>query len=223
MKHINKIERIKAEVKGLNPQEYRYIVKRVREDLKLAVPKRRRALPIYLSGAEIYHARKITMLKFQDDLLLFDFFWQTGLRLAEVCSFMVADIDFYNNIIKVVDGKGSKDRFVPIGMNLSVRLKEFTKNSKGYLFNHNGRRYTPRAIQYRLNKIFKACNFDKKVHVHTLRHTFATILRAKGVKLEKIQQYMGHSSYKTTEIYAHMIQDTVSQAQIMQIMDGGLE
>jgi integrase/recombinase XerD len=220
MKHIKRIERIQEITKGLSPQEFRYVVKRVREEGKFALPKRKRKLPVYLTGAELFYARKIAMQHYPDDVLLFDFLWQTGLRIAECSNFMKQDIDYYNNVIKVVDGKGGKDRFVPIGMDLSIRLKEYTKLKKGFVFSHNGKKYTTRALRYRIDKIFKRCGFDKPVHVHTLRHTFATILRSKGVALEEIQKYMGHSSYQTTEIYAHMVQDEASRRKIMGIMDG---
>ena len=206
----------------LTPTQLRYVFKRVREDGNYQIPKAKRKLPDFLSMAEIYTVRKVINEKFKaEDGFLFDFLVGTGLRIGEFTKLMITDLDFGNSTIKVPLNTKTGNRFVPFPMSLQQKTKLFiNKRQRGYLFvKADNTKYTERGLQKRITNILKACNFSKKLSTHSLRHTYATVLRANGVKLQDIQTYLGHASIKNTEIYAHLTYDAEQQRQIMQIMD----
>ena len=130
----------------------------------------------------------------------------TGLRISETRNLLIQHIDFYNNQLKVVQGKGRKDRYVPIKISLNNQIRQYIANrGTGYLFAKKDlTAYTIRALQKRMETVIKLCRFDKKLSTHSLRHTFACLCLAKGLRLEDIKLLMGHSSIKTTEIYAKL-------------------
>ena len=208
---IKKIVEIKRSSK-VNPEENRYIDKRVREILKLQIPTVRKKLPDFLNPAEIYHIRKVAMDSSYFNRVLVDLLIFTGLRISEANNLLTTEIDRDNNQIKVVSGKGSKDRYVPISNNLIHQIDGLQGSKRGYvLAKSNGTKYTVRALQKKIEKILKICKFDKKLSTHSLRHTFACLCLSKGFSLEQIKLMMGHSSIKTTEIYAKLELGSIKQ------------
>ena len=133
---------------------------------------------------------------------------------------MIADLDFDNNQLKVVEGKGKKDRYVPLTTNVASKLKLLIQGRKsGWVFaKKNNKPYTVRAFQNRITNQLQLVGFDKKLHTHSLRHTFACLCLAKGLKLQDVQLLMGHSSIKTTEIYGRLELGTIKQ-DFLQLMD----
>jgi len=201
---INKLKPIVKE-SNITPEQYRYICKKVREDLKLQVPKVPQKLPDYLNQAEIY----IILKEAQNDPLntiLIELLIFTGLRIAEARNLLIDYIDFDNNQLKVVQGKGKKDRYVPITPNLQSKLKLWLRGrTRGYLLaksNHTA--YSVRALQQRVTNCIDRCGFTKKLSTHSLRHTFGCLCRARGMKVGDIQILMGHASIKQTEWYAKL-------------------
>ena len=196
------------------PQEFRYITQAIRVKLGLRIPKRPKRLPVAMTDSEIY----IFLKKASDNkpivsvlcnLLLF-----TGLRISEARNLDIRDIDWGGNVLKVVSGKGNKDRFVPLPLGLQDKLKIYLAGRKsGYVFcKKDGHKYTRRRLQYIVTNTIKECNFNKSLHTHSLRHTYATLLLRRGLHKDKIQVIMGHSSIKTTEIYTKMeLGDTTSE------------
>ncbi|MHA2294888.1 MAG: site-specific tyrosine recombinase/integron integrase [Candidatus Hodarchaeales archaeon] len=136
--------------------------------------------------------------------------YSTGLRVSELANLSVDDVQFDEELIKVVRGKGSKDRVVPLNINVATLLKKYieqTTNSRrdnSAFINKYGSGLTPRSIQ----RIVKGCKeragLDKKVTPHVLRHAFATHLIEGGVDIRLIQELLGHSSLSTTQIYTHV-------------------
>lgn len=185
--------------------EWRYISQQIRNQNNLVIPKRPKKLPNYLNSAEIYYLMQEAS-KDNFSGVLIEFLIFTGLRISEASRIMIQDIDFENNQLKVIRGKGSKDRHVPITNNLIHKIKLYiNKRNTGFLFcKSDGKKYTTRALQIRITNIIKNCNFSKKLSTHSLRHTFACLCIAKGIKMEQIQLLMGHSTIKTTEIYAKL-------------------
>lgn len=215
---IKQVSEIKNKYQ-LSPQQNRYVDKIVRERLKLQVPKQPRKLPDFLSPAEIW----VLLKKAQNDSyasVLIEFLIFTGLRINEARNLMIEHIDFENNQLKVIQGKGAKDRYVPITTNLQSKIRLFLNGrQKGYVFaKPNQRQYTKRAMQYIVMKYINECNFEKKLSTHSLRHTFGTMCRSKGLKIQDIQGLMGHSSVKTTEIYAKIELGAVKD-QFLQLLD----
>lgn len=203
----------------LSPQQFRYVCKKVRENEKLQVPKARKALPEFLNAAEIYRLLDVTKEKTFDNLLI-EFQIKTGLRIGETTKLLVQDIDFQNNQLKVRQGKGNKDRNVALAHSMQRRLLTYLNGRKtGFLFcKKDGRQYSIRALQYKIENAIKMAGFEKKLSTHSLRHTFACALLSKGMSLEQIKLLMGHSHITTTEIYAKLELGSVKD-QLLRIME----
>jgi len=125
-----------------------------------------------------------------------------GLRVSEVINLKIKDIDSKRMIINIVQSKGRKDRIVKLPMNLLMILRQYFKIYKPQLYLFNGQN----SLQYSTescNKIVKKY-FGEDYHFHLLRHSYATHLLDMGINLRHIQNQLGHSSSKTTEIYTHV-------------------
>lgn len=203
----------------LTPQQARYVFKRVREKSNLQLPKIKKSLPDYLSAAEIYRLLEVCKSDVFDGLLA-EFLIFTGLRISEATNIQVGHIDFSDNLLKVIEGKGGKDRYVPLSTNLQHKIKLYLNGrTSGYVFGKvNGRKYTIRALQKRIKGRLNECGFPKKLSTHSLRHTFACLCLARGITLDRIKLLMGHSSIKTTEIYAKLELGDVKE-QFLSLMD----
>ena len=130
-----------------------------------------------------------------------------GLRISEVLSLTKDSFEEHNSFLFVrVKGKGNKERMVPIisketaDMVRKLILAMYRLKTLTFNIGTRGKPITPQAINYHLEVVGKELGF--KVSPHMLRHTFATRLREKGVDLELIQKWLGHSSLQTTLIYA---------------------
>ena len=131
-----------------------------------------------------------------------------GLRLGEVQRLRASDIEPDRNVIHIRQGKGKKDRQVMLDEVMKPLLYSFLKNGAGknYIFEGSieGKQITDRTIGLILEQACQKAGVPKKGGVHTLRHSFATHLLENGTDLRYIQELLGHSSSKTTEIYTHV-------------------
>lgn len=153
------------------------------------------------------------------DRTLFELIYSCGLRVSECANLRV---DRYYSLEKkiVVMGKGSKERMVPVGdvavsylstYIQSVRPRLLGKSKSPYLFISREQKVITRAeIWYRLKKYCALAGVDAKVH--TLRHSFATHLLRNGADLRSVQELLGHSDIRTTEIYTHVDTDDLFKA-----------
>jgi len=151
------------------------------------------------------------------------YFWTVysmGLRLNEGLHLQVGDIDAARGLVHIHRGKGAKDRYVPLPTSTLFMLRAYwaTHRHKRFLFPADGRNHTLQqdgpsvtktpmsetAVQGAMKKITQQIDFGKKVHTHTLRHSYATHLLEAGVSLKVIQKYLGHSSLQTTMVYLHL-------------------
>lgn len=130
-----------------------------------------------------------------------------GLRMSEVLNLKVYDIDSDRMIIKIRQSKGAKDREVMLAEKLLSLLREYVTEyqPKEYLFEgQKGGKYSSRSVQQIMKRALKKSNNTKNATVHTLRHSFATHLLESGTDLRYIQEFLGHQSIQTTEIYTHV-------------------
>lgn len=133
-----------------------------------------------------------------------------GLRLSEVASLKVSDIQSDKMQLFIRNAKGSKDRYAILSQtNLEV-LRAYWKayRPKEWLFysrNHTGTHITPRAVQNLFRKYINKAKITKNVTVHTLRHSFATHLLESGTSIYHIKQLLGHSNINTTCVYLHLV------------------
>ena len=128
----------------------------------------------------------------------------TGARVSEFVSIKVEDFYFDEQMILIRKGKGGKSRYVPILPELAQELQTYLNGRRiGYIFESNRHtKFTPRRIQQIVKETAGRAGITKKVHPHLLRHTVATFLLEKGMPLEQIQKFLGHSKIETTQIYA---------------------
>lgn len=203
----------------LSPAQFRYVTRIARKDGGYTTPRRPKKLPDFLNPAEIYHLLNAS----KDDTftnLLIEFLIFTGLRINEARNLQVRDLDRANNQLKVVSGKGAKDRHVPITNSLLQKLQLFLgERRQGYVFaKKDGKPYSKRALQKRVKSWIGRCGFAKRLSTHSLRHTFACLCLARGFSLEQVKLLMGHTNVKTTEIYAKLELGDVKEKylQIMQ-------
>src|SRR4051812_6350116 len=129
--------------------------------------------------------------------------YSTGMRLAEICALKIADIDSKNMRIKVVQGKGAKDRFTLLSQQVLLELRAYyiIYKPKEYLFNGHrpGKGICLRAVQHLVQKAMIEMGLSSnKYSVHTIRHSFATHLVDNGTDLHTVKELLGHSNLQTT-------------------------
>ena len=184
-------------------------------------PKLDKRLPTFLTLEEIERLLKAPDLSTpqgQRDRALLELLYASGLRVSEVVSLNLGQIDLDTGEIRV-RGKGSKERITLMGkpaINALTtylnqgRPKLLSKRGSSALFlNRYGGRLTVRSVQKTLEKYAKIANVGKRVHPHMLRHTFATHLLDGGADLRVVQELLGHANLSSTQIYTHV---TKSQA-----------
>jgi site-specific recombinase XerD len=184
---------------------YRVIQNRKLDQLELPRPLKEKKLPIILSRDEIRSIINSTFnLKHKTIITLI---YGTGIRLGESVSIKIRDIDFERRLIHIRAGKGKKDRIVPLPEILVKQLKIYLKQYLPieYLFEGlNNRQYSPRSVQKILKQGLARAGIQKNASVHSLRHTFATHALEDGIDIRLVQEILGHSNIRTTEIYTHI-------------------
>ncbi|MEX0899256.1 MAG: tyrosine recombinase XerC [Gammaproteobacteria bacterium] len=145
------------------------------------------------------------------DRAILELFYSSGLRLAELCSLDLADVDLADAQVRVF-GKGSKTRIVPVGTParaavkawLAVRVQLAGATETALFVGKRGARISPRVVQGRLAYWAQQQGIDRHVHPHMLRHSFATHLLESSGDLRAVQELLGHADVKTTQIYTHL-------------------
>ena len=183
-----------------------------RRDMKedLPYPKRRKRLPVVLSPDEI--ARLIAGAKNLYHRTILLTLYGTGLRRSELAHLKVANIDSQRMVLRVEQGKGGRDREVPLSPTLLVALREYYRwmRPQTYLFpgTRNGWRadvpITTKPIWEAVRLAARRAGIDKPVSPHTLRHSYATQLLESGADLRTIQLLLGHADLSHTTVYLHL-------------------
>ena len=153
------------------------------------------------------------------DRAMFELMYACGMRVSEISSLRIRDIDFIEQIVRIT-GKGDKQRIVPFYDTAKQLLKSYLHTVRGlwcdgshdYVFvNQRGKQMTSRGIQYRLDIAGKKTDLQVHLHPHMFRHSFATHLLDNGADLRVVQELLGHSSLSTTQIYVHVSQERLKQ------------
>jgi integrase/recombinase XerD len=169
-------------------------------------------LPVVLSPEEVTRLIEgASNLKHRTMLMVL---YATGLRRAELARLKVSDIDSKCMVIHIHEGKGQRDRDLPMTPKLLEALRGYWRwsRSKVYLFpspwspSDREAPITPKAIYHACKKAAARAGLTKRIGAHTLRHSFATQLLDSGADLRTIQYLLGHSSLKHTEVYTHLSQ-----------------
>lgn len=170
-------------------------------------------LPAVLNEAEVRALIKVCdLLKHK---LLISLCYGCGLRCAEVRNLRPGDVDTVRGMIHVRQGKGKKDRILPMGAMLARGISKYIQAEKPrtYLFEGNdGNIYSQRGAQWAIAQAVKKAGITKEVSLHTLRHTYATHLLEQGVNILTIKELLGHTHIDTTMIYLHLARPSVNMA-----------
>ena len=204
---------------------YRYLMRE--ELLKVSPaettvsPKLDKRLPSFLTREEVnklIEAPDLTTPQGQRDRALLEMLYASGLRISELVSMDVEQVNLETNEVRVW-GKGSKERVVLIGVPAARALTEYIeqgrhtllgkKKNEALFVSKYGERLPARRVQKILDKY--ARTIGKKVHPHMLRHTFATHLLDGGADLKVVQELLGHADLSSTQIYTHVTKGRARQ------------
>jgi len=177
----------------------------------IKTPRASKKLPVVLSRKEIKDLLDNTVnIKHR---LMIELLYSTGLRLSECINLKYSDLDLNEGIGWVRMGKGSKDRMFIISDIFRNDLTGYMEKngSKGYIFSIKGEKMSPRGIQHAIKVSAERAGIEKNIHVHTLRHSFATHLLENGVDIRKIQKLLGHSNLQTTQIYTQVSTEEIKK------------
>jgi site-specific recombinase XerD len=179
--------------------------KRMWIDIKYSkTPKR---LPEVLSKEEM--RKLIDSTKNPKHQLMICLIYSAGLRVSELINLKVKDLNLENNFGYVRNGKGGKDRLFTLAKNLIPAIRRIIElerlGEEDYLFQSNRKsKYSARSIQKVVDQSSKLAKVNRKIHPHTLRHSFATHLIENSYDVTNVQALLGHKSPETTLIYTHI-------------------
>jgi site-specific recombinase XerD len=205
--HLIEVRKVSASYQNMSISAIRFYYERVLNfsNLNLERSKSPKLLPVVLSEEEVQVLlNSIENLKHRCILMTV---YSGGLRLSEVVSLKVKDIDSRRKLIFIRGGKGNKDRYTLLSDSLLFWLRKYYKAEKpvDWLFEgFFGGQYSTQSVQAIMRDAVQRSGIRKHATVHTLRHSFATHLLESGVDLRYIQNLLGHNSVKTTEIYTHI-------------------
>lgn len=202
----------------LSYDQLRYITKEVRRALGVERVKTRRRNIDRLSRDE---ERRLVGQAYKDRSqhgLLIKTLFQSGARVSEFVNIRVTDFFFDEQMLLIDKGKGGKSRYVPLLPELAQELRtHLGERRTGYLFETNRSfSYSPRRVQQIVKAVAAKAAINKRVYPHLLRHSVATTLLERGMPIDQIQKFLGHSKLETTQIYAEstaeMIKDSYRRA-----------
>lgn len=184
--------------------------------LMLSSPKLDKHLPSFMTEEEVAKLIESALPKDDSDesglrdRAVLETFYSSGLRISELVSLSLDDIDFIAGIVKA-KGKGKKERVVPIGEVALSAIRRYLdkrkKQNSALFLNKNGTRISTRGVRDIVEKYLKNAGLQRGVSPHTFRHSFATHLLNRGADLRTVQELLGHANLSTTQIYTHLTTD----------------
>jgi integrase/recombinase XerC len=198
---------------------YKFLLKqgKISKDpmVRIKILKTRKSLPYFVNEPDIIklldeHVYEDNFEGIRDKLML-ELLYGTGIRLSELISLKIANVNFHEETIKVL-GKRNKERIIPVNHELkrlmlayiSRKKIEFPDNENVHLFvNNDGSDCYPMMVYRTVKKYLDIFSSVEKKSPHILRHTFATHLLDKGADLNAVKDLLGHSSLAATQIYTH--------------------
>lgn len=194
---------------------------------KIKLPKIVKPFPVFISEDELKKVIDKETRKDFKDIYLFGF--HTGCRISEILNMKWNAVDFNNKIIAVKNDKtfttkNKKDRIIPINNKLlemlKVRIPFITSIDKSdYIFEKTkGVIYRADTVSKCFKEVVREAKLDERVHIHTLRHSFASNLVKNNVSLYVVKELLGHKDIQTTQIYAHLTVDSLRNA--VKVLEG---
>ena len=209
---------VREEIVALNPAKL------------VSTPRLEKKLPKHLSIEEAIRFIETPDLETdlgKRDRAMLELMYATGVRVAELTTLNLADVDFRNQLVRVT-GKRRKQRIVPFGEPAGAAIQTYLGVRDKFLFNapvskrddealflnYQGTRITTRSVGRMVDKYIRICAGMHNISPHALRHSFATHLLDNGADLRDIQELLGHARLSTTQIYTH-----VSMEKLVEVYD----
>lgn len=204
---------------------YEHTLERAWHTLEFVRPAKEKKLPLVLSVEEV--GRVLNCVQHQRYRVCLTIIYACGLRLLEGVRLPVKDIDSQRKMLHIRQGKGAKDRYIPLPERSLKMLRRHwrTHRNRVWLFpalranlsspQEAGKPMNESGVQRAFRAAVRESGIHKKATVHTLRHSYATHLLEAGLNLRIIQGYLGHASPTTTAIYTHLTSTTQAQSLIM--------
>jgi integrase/recombinase XerC len=182
---------------------------------RVLTPKSDKKLPVFINEDQMNHL--LDDIGFGDDLggfrnrLIIETFYNTGARLTELINLRVTDVDFSQQVMKVL-GKRNKERIIPMSGSFSGLLEQYSQAREAaypgagneWLFlTDSGKKLYPRMVYRIVTRFLSLVTTSDKKSPHVLRHTFATHILNQGADLNAIKELLGHANLSATEIYTH--------------------
>lgn len=185
----------------------------------VSTPKQEKKLPHFFYAedlAELFQTPDRNDPLGQRNAAILETLYASGMRVQELVSMNIEHIDFDIGVA-LVFGKGSKERYVPLGHFALTALDTYIsdgrndlvndKDERALFVNHRGGRLTDRSVRRILNAMIEQTSLTQHITPHKLRHTFATHLLEGGADLRTVQELLGHAQLSTTQIYTHVTND----------------
>lgn len=213
-----------ASVKALfHYLEYRELIEynpfnkiRIRFREPVILPKTIPLRTVELFLATIYRQHQTAKTPYQKqntlrDAAVAELLFATGMRISELCSLKISDVNLSDGII-LIYGKGSRERRLQIGSEAVIHIlttyNESVCNKRAscqhFFINHSGNALSDQSVRRMINKYTALASIEQHITPHMFRHTFATSLLDADVDIRYIQEMLGHSSINVTEIYTHV-------------------
>jgi len=179
----------------------------------ILAPKDKKSLPATLDPEEVSRllSQNLNDPMICRDLAMFELMYSSGLRLAELVSIDLVDLDLSVGQVRVT-GKGGKVRDLPVGAHAIEAINKWLgyrrslpgADDKAVFLSSRGKRIAPRTVQMRLKKLAESQGLDRDCYPHMLRHSFASHLLESSGDLRAVQELLGHADISTTQIYTHL-------------------
>lgn len=181
----------------------------------LHIPKFEKKLPKYFSEKEMEELLNIPDLSSKFGIrnrAILELIYSSGLRISEIADCKMGQIDLNEKLIKVI-GKGNKERIIPISSKAKIAIRNYEKtreqfisrfSDESFFLSKSGRKLSSNEIREILSRYLVLVARTKGYSPHSIRHSFATHLLARGADLRAVQEMLGHSNLSTTEIYTHL-------------------
>lgn len=191
---------------------YEKVEKRERFTLYDLRPRRQKNLPGFLSKEEV--KRLVDSIGNMKHRLIIQMIYSAGLRLGELTRLKLKDINYDTNTLFIRCSKGKKDRYTMLAPKVAIKLKDYIaiyKPNYWLMEGQDGGKYSDRSVQNIMQAAVIKSGINPDATIHTLRHSFATHLIQAGVDIRIVQEFLGHQSIKTTEIYTHITDQLKAQ------------
>lgn len=177
----------------------------------MRAPKAKKSLPKTLDVdqvAGVLNVKPDSVLEIRD-LAIFELFYSSGLRLSELVLLDIADLSLGEGFIRVLHGKGGKQRQVPVGAKAINAIKQWLfcrphSGSQALFVSTRGTRLGQRSVQLRLERWCLKNGLAERIHPHMLRHSFASHMLESSQDIRAVQELLGHADVGTTQIYTHL-------------------